>query len=124
MSTLRIEPIARHADERGELLKLLPMAVSGEVYLVKAHPGASRGHHVHHHCGEWFAPISGQGLLRAICPRTQRVEEIPLEGVRVYVPAGWAHAIFNTGDSDLLVLALADAVYDPDDAHPHEVPAP
>ena len=124
MSTLRIEPIERHSDARGELLKLLPTAVPGEVYLVKAVPGASRGHHVHQHCGEWFALLSGQGLLRTICPETQAIQDVELQGVRVYVPAGWAHAIFNTGDDDLWVLAMADKPYDPSDSQPHPVPAP
>jgi len=124
LSTLQIEPIAQHADARGELLKILPRACQGEIYLVKARPGASRGHHVHHNSGEWFAAISGRGILRAICPESQEVREVPLHGVRVYVPAGWAHAIFNTGETDLVVIALADAPYNPEDSHPHTVPAP
>jgi oxalate decarboxylase/phosphoglucose isomerase-like protein (cupin superfamily) len=122
MPPLRVEPIVLHQDERGTLHKLLPRAVPGEVYLVTARPGASRGHHIHHKAGEWFAGVSGTGVVRAIDPDNGEVEEADLQGVRVHVPAGWAHALFNRGEEDLVVVAMADRPHDPEDSHPCRVP--
>ncbi len=119
---LRIEAIERHVDPRGELIKALPRGVPGEVYLVSAVPGSSRGHHLHRRMGEWFCALAGTGVLRALDPATGEVQEVPLEGVRVYVPAGIAHALVNTGEDDLLVLALADRAHDAEDVIPCPIP--
>ena len=47
MRGVRAEPVVAFADGRGELKKLLPGPVEGEVYLVRVSPGESRGHHLH-----------------------------------------------------------------------------
>ena len=121
MGSLRIEPIAVHTDERGSLHKVHPDTVEGEVYLVRARPGVSRGHHLHTSMGEWFTAISGEGMVVVEDPDTGEKEEASLNDQRVYVPAGLAHALFNTGESELVVLACAEAYHDPTDVHPHPV---
>jgi len=119
---LIVEPLTQHGDARGELLKLHPAPVQGEVYAVVTRPGASRGHHLHHRMGEWFVAVSGRGELRAVDPSTGERQTVELQGVRVYVPPGIAHALHATGDEDLVVVAMAEHPHDPDDAHPHPVP--
>ena len=111
------EPVQVFADRRGSLHKLLPRAVSGEVYLVRARPGARRGDHLHRRMGEWFTAISGRGLLRVAEPGGAWAD-YSLEGRRVYVPAGLAHALIATGSEDFVVLALADRAHDPNDVVP------
>jgi dTDP-4-dehydrorhamnose 3,5-epimerase-like enzyme len=121
---LRIEPLTEHADPRGSLLKLHPAPVEGEVYAVTAVPGASRGHHLHRAMGEWFVAVSGQGSVGAVDPDSGEVHHVDLRGVRVYVPAGWAHALFATGEEPLIAIAMAERLHDPDDVFAQRVPAP
>ena len=121
MLFLKTEPIVAHRDPRGALYKLHPEAVAGEVYAVRASPGQSRGHHLHREMGEWFTAISGEGVVVAVDPETGRSTEANLVGQRVYVPAGLAHAIFNTGQDDLLVLAFAESTHNPEDVIAHPV---
>ena len=65
--------------------------------------------------GEWFTAVVGVGVVVAVDPATGESAEASLVGQRVYVPAGVAHAIFNTGPEDLLVLAFAEAAHQPSD---------
>jgi dTDP-4-dehydrorhamnose 3,5-epimerase-like enzyme len=121
---VKVEAVRAFSDGRGELLKLLPGPVPGEVYLVRARPGVSRGHHLHRAMGEWFTALAGRGILRVVDPESGARADYDLDGARVYVPAGLAHALFNTGDGDYVVLALADRLHDPGDVFPYTVPAP
>lgn len=124
MDPLKIESIAVHTDARGSLYKIHPEAVSGEVYAVQTHPGESRGHHFHRTMGEWFTALSGVGIVVVEDPESGVCRQASLVGQRVYVPPGLAHALFNTGSSDLLVLACADGPYAPSDVFPHRVRDP
>jgi len=119
---LRTEPLVRHGDDRGVLLKVHPSPVSGEVYVVTARPGQARGHHFHRHMAEWFVAVSGQGELRAQDPETGRTSRVDLAGIRVHVPAGIAHVLVNTGTQDLVVVACAERCHDPSDVVPWPVP--
>ena len=124
MRGVRVEPIVVFADARGSLHKLLPEAVTGEVYLTRARPGASRGHHLHRRMGEWFTALAGAGWLVICDPDTGERARYRLDGQRVYVPPGLAHALFAEGDEDFVVLALADRAHDPDDVVRVQVPVP
>ena len=68
--------------------------------------------------------LSGQGVVVVENPETGERAQAQLMNQRVYVPAGWAHALFNTGSESLLVLACADGAHDPADVHPYSVGAP
>jgi oxalate decarboxylase/phosphoglucose isomerase-like protein (cupin superfamily) len=74
--------------------------------------------------GEWFTALSGEGQVVVEDPNTGERAQATLNGQRVYVPAGLAHALFNTGDTELLVLACADASHDPADIFVHTVSGP
>ena len=124
MRGVRVEPVVVFTDDRGSLHKLLPGAVPGEVYLTRARPGASRGHHLHRRMGEWFTALAGEGWLVVRDPDTREAARYRLGGQRVYVPPGLAHALFATGEVDFVVLAMADRLHDPDDVVRHAVPAP
>jgi oxalate decarboxylase/phosphoglucose isomerase-like protein (cupin superfamily) len=124
LKVLKLEPIVVHTDERGRLCKVHPESVGGEVYTVETRVGESRGHHFHRKMGEWFTAVAGQGVVVAENPETGERAQAQLKDQRVYVPAGWAHALFNTGTESLLVLACADNAHDPADVHPYPVSAP
>ena len=119
---LRTEPLVVHHDDRGDLFKAHPTAVEGEVYVVTARPGQSRGHHLHRHMSEWFVAVAGQGAVHAQDPRTGETAQVALDGVRVQVPAGIAHALVNTGSEPLVVVACASRLHDPDDVVAWPVP--
>jgi len=124
LDDFRIEPIVIHSDARGSLYKLHPDAVAGEVYAVRTGPGSSRGHHFHLEMGEWFTAVEGHGVLVCVDPSTGQRQEASLNGQRVYVPKGCAHAIFNQGDDDLVILAFAEGAHNPEDVHPFPVTPP
>ena len=113
---VRVEPVVRFDDPRGALLKVLPHPVAGEVYVVTCAPGAVRGEHRHHRMGEWFTALRGAGVVRVEGPGGP--EEHSLVGQRVHVPASVGHAVVNTGDEELVVVAFAGRLHDPDDVEP------
>jgi len=118
---VRVEPIQVFSDPRGSLHKLLPGPVSGEVYLVRAEPGARRGDHRHERMGEWFTALSGSGVLAIVDPATGERAEYDLRGARVYVPAGLVHTVIAGPDEPFEVLAFADRLHDPGDVFPAAV---
>ncbi|MCB9761213.1 MAG: NAD-dependent epimerase/dehydratase family protein [Alphaproteobacteria bacterium] len=121
---LRVQPVRRVEDPRGALDKLWPGPVSGEVYRVTARPGQDRGHHLHRRMGEWFMALEGEGALGVADPDTGASLWMPLGRERVYVPAGVAHALRNTGTTPFTALAVAERGYDPGDVASYRVPEP
>ena len=117
---VRTEPVVRHEDRRGALIKAWPDAVTGEVYVVELRPGSSRGHHYHRRGGEWFAPLEGVALLVVVDPNTGDRAEILLDGLRARVDPGFAHALFATGEP-ALVLAVADLRPEDDETVPSPI---
>jgi glucose-6-phosphate isomerase, archaeal len=74
----------------------------------------TKGHHHKRDSAEFYLGMSGTGLM-VLQDRSGdlRVEKL-LRDVSVYVPPGWAHRTVNTGDDDLIFLAvyLGDAGHD------------
>ena len=116
-------PLTVHADERGALLKAHPGEVAGEVYVITSAPGTSRGHHLHRRTTEIFVAVRGDCVVGLVDPETGEVEHRPLRG-RLEVGPGIAHALFNVGSDELVVVAAMDRPHDPEDVERHEVPAP
>lgn len=119
-------------DSRGWFLKVidgkepgLPPR-TGEVYLTSAEPGQVRGNHFHLHTAEWFTIIKGCARLIVQDPQTGEKltwmlnAEVPQT---VFVPAGIGHVFVNPEDADeaFILLAYADALYDPDDTIPLKI---
>ena len=116
---VQVEPLLRHSDARGTLMKALPHAISGEVYAVELRPGHPRGEHLHHASDEWFCALSGAAWLLAKTPGAEDQILLRLDGQqRVRVPAGVAHALWAADGQPALVLAGASR------AHPHEQTQP
>ncbi len=70
----------------------------GEVTL---EPGVSIGYHEHHNESETFYIISGTGEFDDhVAPRTVK------PGDMTYTPDGCGHSIKNTGDENLVLIAL------------------
>lgn len=82
------------------------------------HPGKIRGGHYHPEAVEWFTMIEGKAIFRLEDIETHERMEIPMsfeEAKSVFVPNNVAHDFVNAGDSDYVVLAYTDKLYDPQD---------
>lgn len=111
-------------DERGWFLKAitgkeegLPQH-TGEVYLTMGKPGQSKGGHYHPKAQEWFTVIEGKAILKLEDVSTKEHKEIEMSletAQSVYVPSNVAHIFENVGDTDFIVLAYTDLLYDPAD---------
>ena len=104
---IETEPVVRHSDARGALIKAWRRPIAGEAYAVELRPGHPRGHHYHHRGGEWFVPLTGTAVLVAEDPETGERAVVRLTDQRARVEAGIAHALFADG-GPALVLAIAD----------------
>jgi oxalate decarboxylase/phosphoglucose isomerase-like protein (cupin superfamily) len=127
---LRILLQERHEDARGFVQKILTetqcnrFPVRGEIYATAALPGEVKGNHFHRFMGEWFSVIQGHGSLELCIPESGQRQSVPLNAEKpctIYVPAGLAHAVVNSGDSVLICIAAAEAEHDPKDALPFKV---
>jgi len=111
------DPVVYHAfdapvpEERDHLVYrttiVSPGRVGAEYFMTK-------GHHHERDTAEFYLGMAGTGLM-VLQNRTGdfRVEKLTRD-VSVYVPPGWAHRTVNTGDDDLVFLAvyLGDAGHD------------
>ncbi len=117
LAQVRSAALQRYGDARGTLTKLFPGPVPGEVYTVTLQPGVSRGHHLHLRSWERFAGLQGAPLLVLAQPGQPARRVLPLAGMRVFVPAGLAHAIFAPADQACLVAAAMERPHDAGDVH-------
>jgi dTDP-4-dehydrorhamnose 3,5-epimerase len=117
-------PLKTHADHRGYLLKAIENSFLsgysfGEIYFVQSVPGCIRANHYHLKTTEWFVPIKGRMLLELEdVDRPGEKISITLDHaapVCVKIPPGVAHGIKALGDTEMLMMALADKGYDPED---------
>ncbi len=126
---VRVLEQARFEDARGFLQKILLSsqwggAAHGEIYVTAALPGEAKGNHFHRRMGEWFAVVQGDGSIEVCDPESGERRSIPLGTSRprtVFIPAGVAHAVVNSGSEPLVCVACADAEYNPTDIFPYPV---
>jgi UDP-2-acetamido-2,6-beta-L-arabino-hexul-4-ose reductase len=115
------------ADERGELVECLRSAGGeGQVFSSTTRPGHTRGDHFHLRKLERFVVLSGTAditLRRLFDDEIVTFAVSGAEPALVDMPTMWAHAITNTGPSDLITLFWADELFDPDrpDTYPEKV---
>ena len=108
--------LTAHTDPRGSFTEILKTRAGGQVSVLTAGPGVTRGGHYHHTKIEKFVVVHGEGRFRfrhilsgesfemtATAARPMVVETIP----------GWTHDITNTGDGMLVSLLWASEVFDP-----------
>jgi UDP-2-acetamido-2,6-beta-L-arabino-hexul-4-ose reductase len=108
--------LAAHSDPRGSFTEILKTRAGGQVSVLTAGPGVTRGGHYHHTKIEKFVVVHGEGRFRfrhilsgecfemtATAARPMVVETIP----------GWTHDITNIGDDMLVSLLWASEIFDP-----------
>ncbi|MGI8610422.1 MAG: NAD-dependent epimerase/dehydratase family protein [Candidatus Dormibacteria bacterium] len=119
----------RHADNRGSLFECV-RARGGEaqVFCSETNPGFTRGDHFHRRKVERFVVLSGSARISLRRVLTDEIVDFEVSGdhtALVDMPTLWAHAITNTGPSELVTLFWADEVLDPNhtDTYPEKVRA-
>lgn len=118
------------ADDRGWFLKAITgteenlPSHTGEVYLTMGKPGQAKGGHYHPEAVEWFTIIEGNAVLKLEDIEThERLDvEMSLEkAITVFIPNNVAHIVENSGDSNFILLAYTDKLYDPKDTIPYSI---
>ena len=121
---IKIIPRRLIKDDRGWFFKAITGTEdnipnhTGEVYLTMGKPGQIKGGHYRPEAVEWFTVIEGNAVLRLEDINSKERIEIPMsleDAKSVYVPNNVAHDFKNVGDTDFIVLAYTDKLYDPKD---------
>lgn len=121
---IKIIPRRLIKDDRGWFLKAITGTENnipdhtGEVYLTMGKPGQTKGGHYHPEAVEWFTVIEGNAVLRLEDINSKERIEISMsleDAKSVYVPNNVAHDFNNVGDTNFIVLAYTDKLYDPKD---------
>lgn len=121
---VQIIPRRLITDDRGWFFKAISgteediPSHTGEVYLTMGTPGQIKGGHYHPEAVEWFTVIEGEAVLRLEDIETHERKEIimTLESAKsVFVPNNVAHDFKNVGNSNMIILAYTDKLYDPTD---------
>lgn len=121
---IKIIPRRLIKDDRGWFFKAITGTEdnipnhTGEVYLTMGKPGQIKGGHYHPEAVEWFTVIEGNAVLRLEDIDSKERIEIPMsleDAKSVYVPNNIAHDFKNVGDTDFIVIAYTDRLYDPKD---------
>ena len=119
-------PLTRHADDRGYFMEFLRSPAFGQISVNLSKPGVIKGNHYHHTKHEKFLVIQGRGVISLRRVRGSEVTVYCVSGEgpeSIDIPPGYAHAIKNTGVSDLLTLIWASEPFDSarPDTYPMEV---
>ena len=126
----KIIPRRLIADDRGWFLKAITgtedkiPSHTGEVYLTMGKPGQAKGGHYHPEAIEWFTIIEGSAILKLedVVTHERLDVEMSLEkAITVFIPNNVAHIVVNNSDSNFILLAYTDKLYDPKDTIPYTI---
>jgi oxalate decarboxylase/phosphoglucose isomerase-like protein (cupin superfamily) len=81
-------------------------------------PGQSKGGHYHPEALEWFTVIEGNAILKLEDIYTHERMDIEMsldKAITVFIPNNVAHTLVNNGDTNFILLAYTDKLYDPKD---------
>lgn len=118
------------SDDRGWFMKAITgteegiPSHTGEVYLTMGKPGQAKGGHYHPEAIEWFTIIEGRATLKLedIVTHERKDIELSLESATtVFIPNNVAHIVVNNGNSDFILLAYTDKLYDPVDTIAYDI---
>jgi dTDP-4-dehydrorhamnose 3,5-epimerase-like enzyme len=117
MPTLRVERLPLRADHRGAVTEPLrpdELPAQRNVHVVLTAPGQVRGNHRHRR-GTEVLTVYGPALVRTREPGGDVLDHPVADGeaVRFTIPPGVAHAVRNTGDHPMLIVAFNTEPHDP-----------
>ena len=100
-----------HTDRRGwvvnPLVEPFPDIPLGQAHIASLEPGAVRGNHYHPGSAEYVFVWGGNGevVWQDGSGRTVTEEAVPTTPTVFEIPAGIVHAVVNTGDRTLYLIA-------------------
>ncbi len=125
ISVVKIKKLDVKKDERGWFAEIVRFEdlddrnkPFGQMYVTTAKPGQTKGKHYHTRKTEWFCVFHGKGLLKLVDLESGERQDIEMgedNMVAVQIPPGTWHAIENTGDREMFLLAYIDESYNPND---------
>jgi UDP-2-acetamido-2,6-beta-L-arabino-hexul-4-ose reductase len=118
-------PLVAHTDPRGSFAEVFKTRGGGQVSVLTAQPGVTRGGHYHHTKVEKFLVVSGRARFRFRHIRSDETFELTTSGeepVVVETIPGWTHDITNVGDGVMVSLLWASEIFDR--SRPDTVPMP
>lgn len=125
MDKVKIKRLEKKTDTRGFVAEILraedlenPDQRFGQFYVTTALKDQTKGKHYHNRKTEWFCVIKGKGLLTLVDKKTKDKKEIEMgenNMVCVEIPPGVWHAISNTDDSEMYLVAYISESFNPND---------
>lgn len=119
-------PLFVRTDARGSLADVLKSPHSGQIFVSRTLPGATRGNHYHDAKVERFCVLDGKARIsfRRIDGTQQIHYDVDGREYRVLdIPPGYTHSITNTGETEMIVLFWSSEVFSPEhpDTHAEKV---
>lgn len=113
-------PLKMNMDARGSFTELFKTTNCGQVSVNISRPGVTKGQHWHNTKWEFFAVVSGHGLIQERKVGTDEVLEFEVSGDKieaVHMLPGYTHNLINLSDTENLVTVMwANEQFDAD--HP------
>ena len=108
-------PLTTHIDPRGSFAEILKTRDGGQVSVLTAEPGVTRGGHYHHTKVEKFLVVHGHARFRFRHILDGETYELMTSAERPMVVEtipGWTHDITNVGNGVMVSLLWASEVFD------------
>jgi UDP-2-acetamido-2,6-beta-L-arabino-hexul-4-ose reductase len=108
-------PLVAHTDTRGSFAEVLKSRDGGQVSVLTAEPGVTRGGHYHHSKVEKFLVVHGHARFRfrhILDGETFELMTSAERPVVVETIPGWTHDITNVGNGVMVSLLWASEIFD------------
>lgn len=106
-----------NADSRGSFTELFKTENSGQISVNISKPGITKGQHWHNTKWEFFAVVSGHGLIRERRIGSDEVLEFEVSGQDIQVVhmlPGYTHSLVNLSTTeDMVTVMWANELFDP-----------
>lgn len=108
-------PLTTHVDPRGSFAEILKTRDGGQISVLTAEPGVTRGGHYHHTKVEKFLVVHGHARFRFRHILDGEMFELMTSAERptvVETIPGWTHDITNVGNGVMVSLLWASEIFD------------
>ena len=103
-----------HRDKRGFFAELFKNKEIGQISVITAYPGETRGGHYHHTKIEKFILIKGSAEFnfKNIITNEHCTIKANSQNLKVVeTPPGWLHEIINTGNEEIIVILWCNEIF-------------
>lgn len=113
---INITNLHKKTDERGWLIENENNEIKNKMkhfFVSFSNPGIVRGQHYHTKKVEWFLVVKGEASITFKDVKSKEVKVINVSAEKpqmVEIPVMMAHAIKNTGDQEMCLMAIVNEV--------------